>query len=75
MAFIKVKLIDVTDTSFPALGKFVFTDVSGEAVVIYEKLPVPGLDIDQDLVDVPMDVTLECKVASEIRDTVLIDTS
>lgn len=75
MASVKVVLTKIIDYAFPTFGAFEFTEVSGEVIVIHEKLPVVGVDEDEVETKLPMDVVLECKIISASHTDVLIDTS
>ncbi|MFK7765521.1 MAG: hypothetical protein AB8B62_19815 [Roseobacter sp.] len=73
MATVKVTLTKIVDDTFPVWGAFEFTDQSGKVIVIHEKLPVVGIEVDG--LRLPLDVELECDVISASNASVLIDTT
>ncbi len=75
MAIIRVSLTRIVDHSFPFFGSFEFADLSGEVVVIHEKLPVIGVDYVEGETILPIDVDLECKVVSTSVRGIVIDIS
>ncbi len=73
MAVIKAVLAKIVDHSFPIFGAFEFSDISGETIVIHEKLPVVKADYVEGVSILPMDVELKCTVVSTSADGVVID--
>ncbi len=72
MATVKAVLTRIVDDAFPVWGRFEFTDLSGDIIVIHEKLPVVG--VSEQGLSLPADVELECKIISTSNTSVLIDT-
>jgi len=75
MAFIKIKLTRVIDSSFPTFGEFEFVEASGEVIVVHEKFPVVGVEMPAAESVFPIEVKMECSVISKTEVGVLIDTS
>jgi len=73
MATVKVALTKIVDDAVPTFGAFQFTDLSGNVIVIHEKLPVIG--VNEVGLRLPVDLELECKIISASNTGVLIDTS
>ena len=74
MATIRVVLTKIFDRDYPGFGSFEFDDVSGQTVVIHEKLPVVGVDFWDGETKLPLNVELDCTVVSAYDDYVVIDT-
>ncbi|MBO9464284.1 hypothetical protein J7443_03505 [Tropicibacter sp. R15_0] len=74
MPRLKASLTSIIDNGFPVLGTIEFKEVSGETVVILEKLPVIGAEFLEGETDLPFDIELDCTLVSTSNEVVVIDT-